>query len=214
MKKIFSYFVAFMLCALYVGELSVVQPDRAEAGVLTRGGASNGLGIRVPRARDRSVRKSTSALKSTNPNLEYRGVPIVEAYRIMAQKDKKYAKKLSKWERKVERIQLRAAKKREKEERARLKKERKLAAKNRSTSRSGGSYSEASVATDPRAWFTRKIMRRDDGGSLSLSRAASKSTAKSDASGRTGDQRGTELNVEPAKKNGFWQAIWRALGGS
>jgi len=220
MKKIFSYFVAAVLCALCIGELSIVQPDRAQAGVLTRGSASNGLGIRVPRAHDRSVRKSTADDRSTAPNLEYRGVSIVQAYSLMQRRDRKYEKQLLKWERKKQRIEMRAAKKREKEEKAREKKLRKLQAQQRPASApqksavgsASSSSGEASITSDPRAWFRKKIIRSNEGGSLSLHRSAPKSAPEV----LKGDQRGTDLNVQqPAqKKSGFWNAIWRALGGS
>ena len=211
--------MAAILCTLCIGELSIVQPDRAQAGVLTRGSASNGLGIRVPRAHDRSVRKSTSAQRSTSVNLEYRGVSIVEAYSLMQRRDRKYEQRLAKWERKKQRIELRAAKKREKEEKAREKKMKRMQAQQRAVAPQQQQQAapavkekEASITSDPRAWFRKKIIRSDEGGSLALHRNAPKTVPEAL---KDGDSRGTTVNVaQPGqKRSGFWNAIWRALGG-
>ncbi len=211
MKKLFSLFVAFTLSVVIFGELNVMRPESAAAGVLSRS-SSNGLGIRAPRSRDRHVRSTTQVMRATAPRLEYNGVTFEKIHARMAKSEKKYRQRYIRWQKKKFRIEQKAYKQKEKQarlEERRLEKKRKAQLRNVRVQRTGAASSDAHVATSPTEWFTKKIARTTEGGSLSVTPEQAKLAKKGEGS----DTKGQELNVAPKRKGGFWSHIKRALFG-
>ena len=202
-----SFFSAAILL-LVSAEVQLLAPPAAQAGVLTRGSTTKGLSISAPKSRDRNVRKTTAALRATNPPLEFKGESTPDTYARLERAQFKYQQKYFRWEKKKYQLEQRALRKemREKadEERAE-KKQRSVAARNskpHSPGTSSGTMqarqdqakSEAvASALDPRAWFSKKIAKQEDGGILSLGKK--------------------EDGTAPAKKIGFWGHLKRAVFG-
>ena len=194
--------------------IAVIMCESATAGVL--------LGI--PRGRTtagQSGNRSTSALKSTNPQLNYRFRGNDVSYYFAYQKaQEQYERNLFKWERtrlsqldKQQKAKLRAASFRARRSDA--------AVSNLTrTSSSNSSSGSKEVARDPRAWFNSKIAgsfgprpSSQKTGEIETTKSSS-SVAKEprSSSALLDDQIAGDGAEAPAKKEGLWSKFLRVLG--
>jgi len=212
MKKPASYLSLFITFIL-LSSIELGVATQAQAGVLTRGSTSSGISVSKPRSRDRSVRKSTSALSATNPQLQYRGESYTDTYARLQRANYKYEQKYFRWEKKKYQFEQRAYRKEQKakDEQARLEKKEaqhknRLAKSHAATPSGEAQPADEGVSIDPRAWFSKKIAHQEEGGLLSLG-GAGKDAQDSDSSGK-------EVSAgKTPQKIGFWGHMKRAIFG-
>jgi hypothetical protein len=218
-KRRFS--IALCLVVFSISTVTV-EPQPASAGVLTRGG-SNQISVRVPRIRSRSVRSTTAVQKATSPDLEYHGQTFDKIYARMQKDQRRYEQQLQRWQRKKERAEERAKRL---EERERQRRERETAKKraealrlqrHNAASQGASGESDASIAKDPRAWFTKRIAQVDQGGSLSVKGREPEQAKEAPAFAKpqqpeNADKSGHQLTNDQKQPPSMWTHIWRALG--
>ncbi len=190
LKKYFSFLFLLYFLAL---------PSFANAGVLIRSISSRGNSY--------TPRRSTDAIRRTNPNLNYRGRTVQSQINYLEKLQTNYDKELAKWYKQKAKVEEKIAKERNKRE----EQERKLALK---AQKSFESYSSrnSSDSRNPISWFKKRIagVKEDSKSNIERPKIEFNNTARSKLS----EDKDLALNADksPKKKEGFWKRILQALG--